>query len=253
MSCLLVIPAFRESERLPPFLAALLEHLDHRALAAEVLVVDDGSGPDEQRRLAEIATRLRPRHPRLLEPLCLAQNRGKGGAVRAGWARATAAHDWVGFVDADGAVPATEVGRLLALAFASAGPTAIFGSRIRMLGRHIERDILRHLSGRVFASLVGRTISPEIYDSQCGLKLLPAAVYRRIAAGLAEDGFCFDVEILAALLTAGAPIIEVPIDWADQPGSKVSLVRDALRMFLGVRRIHARRATWDFSKPAPTP
>jgi dolichyl-phosphate beta-glucosyltransferase len=244
MRCLLVIPAFRESERLPPFLAELLAHLDRADLPADVLVVDDGSGPDEQRRLSEIAAALRQQYARLLEPLCLAENRGKGGAVRAGWEKASAEYDWLGFVDADGAIPPTEVCRLLQLASDSAEPTAIFGSRIRMLGKQIERSTFRHLSGRLFATLVGTTITPLIYDSQCGIKLIPAPIYRRIAAWLKEDGFCFDVELLAALLAARAPVIEVPIDWTDRPGSKVSLIRDSARMFLAVRRIKERSAKW---------
>jgi len=243
MRCLLVIPAFRESERLPAFLADLLPALDRAALAADVLVVDDGSGSEEQTHLKKTFENLRA-HPRLLEPLCLAQNRGKGGAVRAGWEKATADHDWIGFVDADGAIPATEVCRLLQLASSSAAPTAIFGSRIRMLGKTIERSGLRHLSGRLFAFLVGMTITPLIYDSQCGIKLIPMAIYRRIVAWLQEDGFCFDVELLAGLLAARVPVIEVPIDWTDRPGSKVSLFRDTARMFLGVRRIKERRTSW---------
>jgi len=244
MRCLLVIPAFRESKRLPPFLAELLAHLDRASLPADVLVVDDGSGPDEQRRLIDVIATLRPQYARLLEPLCLAQNCGKGGAVRAGWEKATAEYDWVGFVDADGAIPATEVCRLLQLASNSTEPTAIFGSRIRMLGKQIVRSSFRHLSGRIFATLVGTTISPLVYDSQCGIKLVPASIYRRIAAWLAEDGFCFDVELLAALLAARAPVIEVPIDWTDRPGSKVSFIRDSARMFLGVRRIKERSSKW---------
>jgi glycosyltransferase involved in cell wall biosynthesis len=244
MRCLLVIPAFHESERLPPFLAELLASLDRADLPADVLVVDDGSGLDEQQRLAEVAAKLRPQHARLLDPLCLAQNRGKGGAIRAGWEKAAAEYDWVGFVDADGAIPATEVCRLLQLAFDSTEPSAIFGSRIRMMGKQIERSGLRHLSGRLFAFVVGMTITPLIYDSQCGIKLIPAAIYRRIVAWLAEDGFCFDVELLAALLAARAPVVEVPIDWTDRPGSKVSLFRDTTRMFLGVRRIKQRSSSW---------
>jgi hypothetical protein len=52
------------------------------------------------------------------------------------------------------------------------------------------------------------------------------------------------VELLAGLLAARAPVIEVPIDWTDRPGSKVSLLRDTTRMFLGVRRIKERSTSW---------
>jgi dolichyl-phosphate beta-glucosyltransferase len=176
-----------------------------------------------------------------LEPLFLDANRGKGGAVRAGWDTAMSEHDWVGFVDADGAISASEVCRLLQLASSSPPDTAWFGSRVRMLGKTIERSALRHLSGRVFATLVGLSITPAVYDSQCGIKFVPTAAYRRVASWLREDGFCFDVELLAALLDAGIAVVEEPIDWRDQPESRVSFWRDAWRMFLGVRRIRARR------------
>lgn len=243
MPCLLVIPAFREGDRLPPFLRELVAELERTGLACEVLVVDDGSGAGEQRRLDECVTSLRFRCPRLLAPLLLPRNRGKGGAVRAGWEQLTT-HEWVGFVDADGAIPVAEVCRLLRLALDSPGLSALFASRVKMLGKSIERSELRHFLGRIFAFLVGVSIWPNVYDSQCGLKLIRSSVYRRIAPWLQEEGFCFDVELLAALLAAGAEIIEVPIDWQHQPGSKLSLLRESYRMFRGVLRIRARARSW---------
>jgi dolichyl-phosphate beta-glucosyltransferase len=240
MRALLVIPAFRESKRLPPFLSLLLSALDARHLKCHVQVVDDGSGDEEAMALQTATTRLSERHARLLPIMRLDKNRGKGGAVRAGLMNA-ATYDWVGFVDADGAVPAEEVCRLLELAsVAVKNRPALFGCRIRMLGRKIERSPFRHLVGRMFASLVGAMINSHVHDSQCGLKLLPSVAYQRIAPALQEEGFCFDVEWIAALAAIGWPIEEVPIDWSDQPGSKVSLVRDACKMLLGIQRIKAR-------------
>lgn len=238
---LLVIPAFRESERLPRFLPELLERLARCSVHGEVLVVDDGSGAEEQARLSAIVAELRATFPQLRELVCHPQNRGKGAAIRAGWEMCEE-HQWLGFVDADGAVPAQEVCRLLEMSATS--EAALFGCRVRMLGRSIERSLARHLTGRLFATLVGCTISPHVYDPQCGLKLIPAAAYRRIARWLQEEGFCFDVELLAALLHARLGVREVPIDWHDRPGSHVSLWRDTWRMFRDVRRISVRRKTW---------
>ena len=99
---------------------------------------------------------------------------------------------------------------------------AIFASRVKMLGRRVERSALRHYCGRLFASLVGLNINPDIYDSQCGFKLVPSKAYFRIAPWLEENGFCFDVELSAALSAANAAVEEVPIDWIDCRGSKVS-------------------------------
>jgi glycosyltransferase involved in cell wall biosynthesis len=237
---------------LPAYLHELLPALDAARFACDVLIVDDGSGPDEAGYLRDLTETLRPAHPRLLPPLCLDENRGKGGAVRAGWELAVDC-DWVGFVDADGAVPVREVIRLLTFASIVAPPTAIFGSRVRMLGRRVERSALRHWSGRFFAFLVALTVSSRVYDSQCGVKFLPAAALRHIAPWLREVGFCFDVEILAALETAGVRIEEVPIDWTDTPGSKVRLLRDTFRMALALLRISHRRRSWMSLKAPASP
>jgi glycosyltransferase involved in cell wall biosynthesis len=243
MRCLLVIPAYRESLRLPAFLRELLPALERARLECDVLVVDDGSGGEQAGYLRDLAETLRPMHPHLLEPLCLDGNRGKGAAIRAGWALA-GAREWVGFVDADGAIPVREVVRLLRTARATQPPAAIFGARVKMLGRCVERSALRHWSGRLFAFLVSLAISPQVYDSQCGIKLLPTTALRGIELWLREDGFCFDVELLAALETAGLPIHEVPIDWSDAPGSRVRLLRDTVRMARAVVRIAWRRRHW---------
>lgn len=240
MRTLLVIPAYRESARLPPFLVLLLQSLDERRIDCDVQVVDDGSGELEIARLRSAIIGLIQEHTRLLPLILLHKNRGKGGAVRAGLKNASR-YEWVGFVDADGAIPVSEVCRILSLVKVSPSPPrALFGCRIKMLGRSIERSALRHLFGRAFASFVGPMINSQVYDSQCGLKLIPACVYRQIEPWLEEDGFCFDVEWIAALMAIDWPIEEIPIDWVDQPGSKVSLLTDTYRMLLGVRRIQRR-------------
>lgn len=240
---LLVIPAYRESMRLPGFLDDLIKVLSQTHPAISILIVDDGSGAEEQRAIAEVCKRhVESAQPRLLTPLMLKHNQGKGTAIRQGWAEGLhiQAADWIGFVDADGAISAREVRRLIEMAAGRADRPVLFASRIRMLGKKIDRSFTRHLSGRLFATLIGNTICAEVYDSQCGCKLLPAEAWQRIADSLHEPGFAFDIELLAALRRTNQPIEEVPIDWADQPGSKVRLLRDGWRMLRAVRRIKRR-------------
>jgi dolichyl-phosphate beta-glucosyltransferase len=240
----MVIPAFRESERLPRYLRALTKALAETNFACDVLVVDDGSGPEEVASLRRLFAEVSPAYPGLIPPLFLETNRGKGAAVRAGFDRGKS-YDWLGFVDADGSIPPAEVCRLLDMAATSANQEkALFASRVKMLGRRVERSALRHLSGRLFAFLVGLNIAPNIYDSQCGFKLMPSNAYFRIAPWLEENGFCFDVELLAALLALNVTVEEAPIDWIDCPGSKVSLLRDSWRMLQGIQRIQHRSTAW---------
>jgi hypothetical protein len=90
-----------------------------------------------------------------------------------------------------------------------------------MAGRHIERRILRHLQGRVFATLTEAWLRLGVYDTQCGLKLIRADRVRPLLPLLEESGWMLDVEVLAQLKQRGARILEVPIDWSDAGESKV--------------------------------
>ncbi|HCN76513.1 MAG TPA: hypothetical protein DIT13_04855 [Verrucomicrobiales bacterium] len=237
----LVVPCFRESARLPRFLPQLCAEMDEIA-GVSVLVVDDGSGDSEAAATRKVVEDLRGRHACLLPLMELPENLGKGGAVYAGWAAHEGA-EWLGFVDADGSCGALEAARLARMAMTDcASPSALFASRVKMLGRRVERLFKRHLLGRVYATLVSELLRIPVYDSQCGLKLVPRAAYEKAAGHLQVHGFAFDVELMAALLDAGCPVAEAPIDWRETPGGKVSLLRDSWRMALDVWRIRRRRA-----------
>jgi len=101
------------------------------------------------------------------------------------------------FVDGDGAVPASEVGRLIEelLADQSHRWDALFGSRVKRLGATVERRATRHYIGRVFATVVSVLTGIGIYDSQCGLKVIRRNAYAMVEKQLKETRFVFDVEL----------------------------------------------------------
>jgi glycosyltransferase involved in cell wall biosynthesis len=176
----------------------------------------------------------------------LSENMGKGGTVYAGWLDHCRS-DYVGFVDADGACPASEVARLISILQGletNHTSTALFASRVKMLGRRVDRLFTRHLLGRVYATLVSELLDVPVYDSQCGLKIVPRRAYEAVAAKLQIKGFAFDVELMVALLDTGCQIEEVPIDWSEVPGGKVKLFRDSWRMARDVLRIRSGRSAW---------
>jgi len=242
-SFFLAVPAYRESRRLPSFLPRLAETLIERFPSARIQVVDDGSGPEEQAETSRQLESLQKKFSNLLEPLLLTHNVGKGGAILAAWDK-NPGLDYLAFVDADGAISPEEVCRLASLLPPSGNQRAFFGSRIRMLGRKVERKSLRHYAGRLFATLIGILLDSEVYDSQCGLKFLPATAYSRIRTWLEGRRFAFDLELLASLRYIGCPIEEVPIHWHDVAGSKVSLGRDSVRMLCSAWSIRHTRRTW---------
>jgi glycosyltransferase involved in cell wall biosynthesis len=234
----LVVPCFRESGRIGGFLPELCQAMQAMG-GVRVLVVEDGSDADEEQCMNGIVEDLRAKYDCLLPLKVLPENLGKGGAVYAGWAEHGGA-DWLAFVDADGSCSASEVARLLKM---TNGNTAIFASRVKMLGRRVDRLFKRHLLGRIYATLVSEILHIPVYDSQCGLKMVPRRAYAQISNRLRVHGFAFDVELMVALLDTGCQIKEVPIDWHETPGGKVRLLRDSWLMALDILKIRAGRTS----------
>jgi glycosyltransferase involved in cell wall biosynthesis len=243
----LVIPAFRETRRLPAFLGDLAPLLSAAPFSTDILIVDDGSPRVEQQEMHAALRIGSSGNCRVLEPLLFPENHGKGHAIIEGWKRAEGA-GWVGFVDADGGAPAGEVLRLLAWAAACRDqpPPCVWASRIRMLGRKNNRTQARYLLGRLFANIASAMIKLPVYDSQCGLKLVPRVHYQKIAPLLREERFCFDIELLLAVNHAAAPVVEFPIDWRDVPGGHVHALKDGFAM---LRRLPVlRRRAWQWPR-----
>lgn len=239
---LLVIPCYQESKRLPTFLADLCATL-HQVSEVTILIVDDDSGEEEEHKMRQLLDTVRGDFSFVCAPLFLNENLGKGGAVYAGW-KQSESYEWVAFVDADGSCSAQEVRRLIELSRTVPSTVGgLFASRVKILGRQVNRLLHRHLIGRVYATLVSEGLNIPVYDSQCGLKLVRRSAFVKIESVLKLKGFAFDIELLAALLDSGVKVEEVPIDWHETPGSKLSLIRDSIRMFLDVLSVRRRRAS----------
>jgi dolichyl-phosphate beta-glucosyltransferase len=227
-----VIPAFNEARRLPPYLAEVVAYFDGRGEPYEVLVVDDGSSD----ATAETVAALARAHPsvRLLRQEA---NQGKGAAVRRGMLAARGERRL--FADADGATPIVELKRLEAAL--TTGAQVAIGSRAR-LDPAVSVVARRHrvLAGRVFSWLVGRLGMRGVIDSQCGFKAFTATAADDLFGRLRTRGFGFDVELLLLAQASGYAIAEVGVNWTDQPGSKVGLVSDGPRMLWDVARMRLK-------------
>jgi len=227
-----VVPAFNEAYRLPPYLDEIVQYFEGRGEPYEVIVVDDGStdGTPELVEARRCAT---------VRALRLPRNMGKGAAVRAGMLAAQGTYRL--FADADGATPIAELKRLEpALA---AGADVVIGSRV-LVDAAVSVTALRHrvVAGRVFSWVVARLGLKDVADSQCGFKLFTAAAADRLFGTLSTQGFAFDVELLLLAQATGCRIVEVPINWADQAGSKVAVLRHGPGMVSQI--VRARLRIW---------
>jgi dolichyl-phosphate beta-glucosyltransferase len=227
-----VIPAFNEARRLPPYLEEVLGFFDGRGEPYEVLVADDGSTDSTVAAVRALGAR----HP-ALRVLPLGRNRGKGAAVRAGMLAATGAYRL--FTDADGATPIAELKRLEPALLA--GADVAIGSRVLVdPAVAVRTRAHRVAAGRVFNWLVARLGLRGIADSQCGFKAFTAAAAERLFGRLQSDGFGFDVELLLRAQAAGYRVVEVAVNWSDQAGSKVGVLTTGPGMLLEILRARRR-------------
>ena len=230
-----VIPAFNEAHRLPRYLGAVVTYFEGRNEPYEILVADDGSTDGTVDAVAAVTRG----HPSV-RVLRSGRNEGKGAAVRRGM---LAAHgNYRLFADADGATPILELKRLeVALA---AGAQIAIGSRAR-LDPSVSVVARRHrvLAGRVFNWIVERLGVSGVADSQCGFKAFTAAAAEDLFGRLRTRGFGFDVELLLLAQASGYRVVEIPVNWTDQPGSKVGVLGNGPRMLgeILLARLRTRR------------
>jgi dolichyl-phosphate beta-glucosyltransferase len=238
----LVVPCFNETSRLPV--------QEFRAFAAQnpavhLQFVDDGSSDNTLAVLASVREGLEMNVSILPCPA----NGGKGEAVRLGILHALdhLAPRMVGFWDADLATPLNALCSFARVLDEKPGVEMVFGARVKLLGREVERRAIRHYPGRVFATMVSLLLRLSIYDSQCGAKLFRVEPRtREIFAQPFLSKWIFDVEILARYLNLhqlspaqlGAIIYEYPLEkWTDVAGSKLHPA-DFLKAFVDLWRIY---------------
>ena len=241
-SAAIVVPCYNEEKRLD---VASFRDFSDRSHEITFLFVDDGS-TDETLQLLQS---LQAADPNKFFVLSLPQNQGKAEAVRRGVLTAIESQpDYVGFWDADLATPLHAIPKFVDLAESRPDLELIMGSRVKLLGRKIERRRSRHYLGRVFATAVSTILGLEVYDTQCGAKLFRATPFM---SALFQQPFLsrwiFDVEILARLIKARRGtelpqpkqiIYEFPLtEWRDIPGSKLGY-GDFVRATWELYRIH---------------
>jgi glycosyltransferase involved in cell wall biosynthesis len=216
-NCVALIPGYQEGPRIAAVVAEARRHLP-------VVVVDDGSTDDTAARAEAAGATVIRQVP----------NQGKGAALREGFRYALEGGvDAVVTLDADGQHDPAEIPRFLARASAT-NPELIVGQR-----NFREMPPVRRLSNTIGAMILSVAVGRSIPDNQSGYRL----VGRRLMSALLEseqDGFAFEVEMIARAIAMGLPIAWVPIRtiYAGEP----SHIRPVghFRSFLGAAR-DARR------------
>jgi glycosyltransferase involved in cell wall biosynthesis len=233
----LIIPAYNQRVRSTRAAATARTFLEERfGNRAELIMVDDGSEPEKGLQESEL-----PAGTILVR---LPQNLGKGGAIRAGVARARG--EYIIFTDSD--LPFSLEPIDLTLRWLAEDADIVIGDRLHPESvAAIEVGVPRQLSSVVYTWIVNKILGLAYADTQCGYKGYRAAVAKRLFAPLQVTSFAFEAEILLRAHKAGYRVRRQPLRLMHDEDTSVRLTRHAPRMLADVIRIawRARRGKYD--------
>ena len=224
----IVIPVYNEERALAVSIHRLHRFLDtHLPFSWQITIADNASTditPDIARALAEELDRVRVLH--------VAQ-KGRGRALRAAWSASRAAV--VAYMDVDLSTDLHAILPLLAPLVSGHSEVAI-GSRLAR-GSRVSRGRKREFISRSYNQILRLVLRARFTDAQCGFKAVRAAVVPELLAAVRDESWFFDTELLIAAQRRGMRIHEVPVDWIDDPDSRVDIVSTALADLRGVARV----------------
>lgn len=231
-----VVPVYNEESILAASVERLRDHLDVTFPFRWRIVIADNASTDGTGRIAaELADAdERVQHLRLEE-------KGRGRALRAAWGTSDA--DVVVYTDVDLSTGLTGLLPLVAPLVTGHSDVAI-GSRLSS-GSVVARGPKREVISRCYNLLLRVLFAVRFRDAQCGFKAARTDVVKRLLPAVHDEGWFFDTELLLLAEHNGLRVHEVPVDWIDDPDSRVDVRSTAIADLRGVRRMVGRFARGD--------
>lgn len=212
----IVMPYYNPGDRLGDNVGEVVAVLERTGIDFEVIAVSDGSTDGSGATLEALENGPEHRRVRRIE---LARHTGKGEALRVGLTEGRG--DYLGFIDADGDLPADLLGPFVA-ELRSGDVDMVLGSK-RHLDSQVEYPLLRRLYSWGFQQLVRLLFDLRIRDTQTGIKVLRREVLEAVLPLMVEQRFAFDLELLVVANRLGFDrFAELPVRIERHFGSTIS-------------------------------
>ena len=229
----LTLPVHNEAYILEASLQTILNHISSLGLSYHIRIVDngstDGTGP--------LAKRLATDHPHT-EVLCLSRP-GRGQALRKAWLISKA--DIQAYMDIDLSTDLHCLASLLSPLINGQADLAI-GSRL-LLGSEVQRSLHRELISRTYAFLARQVTGVPISDFQCGFKAITRRASCHLLPMVQDRGWFFYTELIILAHRHGYQIAQLPVQWKEDPDSRVRIATTALHDLIGLVRMRRRLGT----------
>ncbi len=214
----IIIPAYNEQKRISKTLIGINEYLNRQSYSYEIIVVNDGSKDRTSKTIREFSKSIKN-----LKLIDNNKNHGKGYVVRQGLLEANGEYRL--FMDADNATTISHFEKMIPLF--EQGFEVIIGSRDKKdsvdTRQLVSQSFLRKHSGNLGNILIQLFAVPGIWDTQCGFKAFTDEATHNIFRKSLVNRWGFDIEILAIAKKLNYKIGIIPVDWVNDPHSKVSL------------------------------
>src|SRR5436305_4191790 len=224
----IVVPVYNEEAGLERSIRRLHRFLMDGFPFSWRIVVADNASTDATPRLAASLARGLPG-----VSVLRVERKGRGCALRAAWSASAA--EVVCYMDVD---LSTDLRALLPLVapLVSGHSDVSIGTRLAH-GARVVRGPKRELISRSYNRLLRATLRTRFSDAQCGFKAVRAEAVAGLLGDVRDDGWFFDTELLVLAQRRGLRVHELPVDWVDDPDSRVALVRTAREDLRGVARL----------------
>lgn len=222
-----VIPVFNEEKALVQSVETVRAHLDSLPFDHRITIADNASTDGTSLLAHQLAARFDDVHVVSL------REKGRGRALKHSWSQSDA--DVLVYMDVD---LSTDLNALLPLVapLVSGHSDLAIGSRLAPTSR-TTRGPKREFISRSYNRILRGTLRAHFSDAQCGFKAIRRDVAQQLLPLVEDDQWFFDTELLVLAERAGLRIHEVPVDWIDDPDSRVDIVRTAVDDLKGIGRV----------------
>jgi putative flippase GtrA len=229
-----VIPVYNEEADLARCVRRLHEYLMTSFPYPASITIADNASTDGTAKVARALARELPG-----VQVTRLRQKGRGRALHAAWSQSSS--PILAYMDVD---LSTDLAALLPLVapLISGHSDIAIGTRLAR-GSRVVRGLKREVISRSYNLLLRGTLAARFSDAQCGFKAIRKDVADQLLPLVQDTGWFFDTELLVLAERAGLRIHEVPVDWVDDPDSRVDIVATALADLRGIARLARALAT----------
>ena len=230
----IIFPFYNEENRLIECFKDIKNfNKNNNKINKEYIFVNDGSFDKSEKLINNFIKKTKSKKT-TYKIISLKKNSGKGFAIKKGVLKAK--RKWILTLDIDISVSLDQINLWLKKDYINNKNNIYFGSR-NVKGSTVNLKIYRKLFGFLFRILTKFILKINLFDSQCGFKLYPKKIAKKIFLNQKEKGFIHDLEIVLISNNNKIIVKELPVIWNHKKNSKLNLFIDSVKMFFGILKL----------------